>query len=83
MRFVANFHFDEKEIQFVRQMFPLADEKFFDWLRHIDCRNVKVYACDEGTVVFPNLPLMRIEGLVLLAALFDFCHRAVVAVTVV
>lgn len=35
---------------------------FFDYLRSINCSDVEVYAISEGSVVFPKVPLMRVEG---------------------
>jgi nicotinate phosphoribosyltransferase len=39
-----------------------CDPAFFEWLRFIDCSEVKVYAPREGTAVFPRVPLLRVEG---------------------
>ena len=35
------------------------------------CAQVKLYAVEEGTVVFPKVPLMRIEGPLLLVQLME------------
>lgn len=37
-------------------------DAFFDYLEGIDCSDVEVYAIAEGSVVFPKIPLMRVEG---------------------
>lgn len=40
----------------------ILQDGFFDYLRGLDCSEVEVYAIAEGSVVFPKVPLLRIEG---------------------
>lgn len=35
---------------------------FFEYLRRLDCSDIEIYSISEGSVVFPKVPLMRIEG---------------------
>ncbi|XP_026394592.1 nicotinate phosphoribosyltransferase 2-like [Papaver somniferum] len=72
IRFIANFRIGEEEIAFLRQCLPpTCEDAFFDYLRGIDCSDVEVYAVAEGSVVFPKMPLMRIEGPVALVQLLE------------
>ena len=37
----------------------------------MDARAVKIYACDEGSAVYPRVPLMRIEGPLVICQLLE------------
>jgi nicotinate phosphoribosyltransferase len=39
-----------------------VEDEFFDYLREMDLKELKVYAIKEGSLVFPRIPLMRLEG---------------------
>ncbi|KAJ6805520.1 nicotinate phosphoribosyltransferase 1-like isoform X2 [Iris pallida] len=71
IRFIANFRFKEEEISYLRLVMPTCEDGFFDYLRAIDCSDVEVYAISEGSVVFPKVPLMRIEGPVAVVQLLE------------
>ena len=47
------------------------DPAFFEYLAQLDCSGLKVFAQMEGGVVFPRVPLMRIEGPLLVAQLIE------------
>ncbi|KAJ8770777.1 hypothetical protein K2173_021424 [Erythroxylum novogranatense] len=72
IKFIANFRLSEDEISFIRQSLPGSNENdFFDYLRGLDCSEVEVYAVPEGTVVFPKVPLMRIDGPIAVVQLLE------------
>lgn len=72
IRFIANFKFSEEEISFIQESLPPTCESgFYDYLRGIDCTDVEVYAIPEGSVVFPKVPLMRVEGPVAVVQLLE------------
>ena len=60
--FMDSYKFTEEHIAFLKEQMPAAGEDFFDYLRNLDCSQVKVHAFQEGSVVFPRQPLLRIEG---------------------
>lgn len=72
IRLIANFRFTEDDLSFIRASLPCAcEDGFLDYLRGIDCSDVEVYAISEGTVVFPRVPLMRVEGPVAVVQLLE------------
>ncbi|KAF9623052.1 hypothetical protein IFM89_036188 [Coptis chinensis] len=71
IRFIANFKFTDEEITYLRSTLPACEDGFFDYLRSIDCSDVEVYAVTEGSVVFPKMPLLRVEGPVALVQLLE------------
>lgn len=36
--------------------------KFFEWLSNLSTNSIKVYGVTDGTLVFANEPLIRLEG---------------------
>ena len=51
------------DMEYLRTILPPStEEEFYDYLSRISTENIVVYAVDEGMVVFPKVPLMRIEG---------------------
>ncbi len=62
VRFIANFAFTPEQVEYLRKIMPAVDPGFFEWLETVDCSKVRVYALKEGSVCFPRVPLMRIEG---------------------
>ncbi|CAN0864068.1 Nicotinate phosphoribosyltransferase 2 [Linum grandiflorum] len=72
IKFIANFKMTEDEISFVRESLSgSCEDGFFDYLRKLDCSEVEAYAIPEGSVVFPKVPLMRIEGPVAVVQLLE------------
>lgn len=66
MDFLRGFRFESDEIDFLKRIMrdggQEVDSGFFDWLSEVSLAKVKVWAIPEGSVVFPHVPLMRIEG---------------------
>ncbi|CAL9137374.1 unnamed protein product, partial [Musa acuminata var. zebrina] len=71
IRLIANFHFKEEDISFMRSVMPTCEDGFFEYLRELDCSDVEVYAVPEGSVVFPKVPLIRVEGPVAVVQLLE------------
>ena len=41
---------------------PYVEEEFFTYLKTVDMKDLKLYALKEGSLAFPRIPLMRLEG---------------------
>lgn len=50
---------------------PKAEEGFFNWLKQLDCSGVKVYGAGDGEMVFPEQPMLRLEGPMALLQLIE------------
>nr|GLL19459.1 nicotinate phosphoribosyltransferase isoform X1 [Ipomoea trifida] len=62
----------EDDIAFRQQSLPSScEDGFFEYLRSIDLSDVEIYSISEGSVVFPKVPLMRVEGPVAVAQLLE------------
>ncbi|XP_060076292.1 nicotinate phosphoribosyltransferase-like isoform X2 [Ylistrum balloti] len=63
IKFLQKFCFTESDINYLRTVLPSnIESEFFDYLQQISTKDVKLYAIDEGTVVFPKVPLLTVEG---------------------
>jgi len=69
--FISDFHFSTSDLEFVRTKLPNAEEEFFEWLSKLSCEKIKVYAPKEGTIMFPLVPFLRIEGPLAAAQLLE------------
>ena len=72
LKFLENFKYSESEIEYLRQILPSnVEEEFFEYLRHLTTKDIKIYALREGTIAFPRIPLMRVEGPLIVAQLLE------------
>eukprot|EP01122_Echinamoeba_exundans_P001782 TRINITY_DN11774_c0_g1_i1.p1 TRINITY_DN11774_c0_g1~~TRINITY_DN11774_c0_g1_i1.p1 ORF type:complete len:551 (-),score=47.92 TRINITY_DN11774_c0_g1_i1:9-1547(-) len=62
VEFLSSYKFSQDEIAYLRHSLPHADPGFFSWLDSVDCSGIKVFALREGSVCFPQVPLLRVEG---------------------
>ncbi|EGI71078.1 Nicotinate phosphoribosyltransferase [Acromyrmex echinatior] len=60
------------DIKYLKSTMPATvDQRFFDYLQSLTARNVTIYAIDEGSVVFPRVPLIRVEGPLIMVQLLE------------
>lgn len=62
LRFLHVFKFTDEDCAALRKKFPKWDPAFWSYLHGIDASKVTVYAIEEGSIVFPREPLLRVEG---------------------
>lgn len=53
------------------EVLPEADPQFFEYLGSLDGSCLRIYAIKEGSLVFPNVPLVRVEGPLAVAQLIE------------
>jgi nicotinate phosphoribosyltransferase len=73
--FLSNFHFTGEDLEYLRTLSgqdgsPLFDQGFLDYLRvlKLDC---DIDAVDEGRIVFPSTPMVRVRGPIIAAQLVE------------
>lgn len=72
LKFVENFRYSESDIEYLKTVLPPDTEyEFFDYLLNLTVQDLEIYAVDEGTVVFPRVPLMRLQGPLILVQLLE------------
>ncbi|HEX9016881.1 MAG TPA: nicotinate phosphoribosyltransferase [Chloroflexota bacterium] len=71
LRLVSSYRFTDRDIELLKPMLPVEDKGFFEWLRNIDCSTVTIRALPEGSVTFPRVPMMVIEGPIAVTQLLE------------
>lgn len=72
IKFIAHYKLTEDEIAFIRKSLPPScEDAFYNYLRGINCSDVEIFSIPEGSVVFPKVPLMRIEGPIAVVQLLE------------
>ena len=82
INYIKNFKFDDEEIEYLRSL-GTFNEEFLDHLKNLKFRG-DIYAVEDGTVVFPNEPVLTVKADVITAQLLEtalltnFNHGALV-----
>lgn len=72
VKFLDKFSYSQSDIAYLRQILaPSVEEEFYQFLLNLDTKDVCLYAVQEGTVVFPRVPLIRIEGPLIVVQLLE------------
>lgn len=62
LRLLESYRFTPDQIEYLKTVMPQCRAEFFDWLASLDTSAITVHAVPEGTLVFPRIPLLRVEG---------------------
>lgn len=71
--YVSTFEFQDDDIDYLRTIMPHCENEFWVYLRGLDCSEMKIYAQQEGALVFPREPLIRVEGPLAVGQLLETC----------
>lgn len=72
LKFIRDFKFTESDIAYLKATMPSnIEEEFFQYLRDIDLTDLKVHAVREGSLVFPRIPIIRLEGPLIVVQLLE------------
>eukprot|EP00106_Octopus_bimaculoides_P021359 XP_014788801.1 PREDICTED: nicotinate phosphoribosyltransferase-like [Octopus bimaculoides] len=74
VRFLEKFHFTDSDIDYLKTVLPeQTNPGFFEYLKNMNVNSVTLWAIDEGTVVFPKVPLIVVEGPLPIVQLLETC----------
>lgn len=72
LKFIRDFRFTESDIAYLKTaMPPYVEDEFFRFLKDMNLNDLKVYAVREGSLVFPRIPIIRIEGPLIIVQLLE------------
>ncbi|XP_031331456.1 nicotinate phosphoribosyltransferase-like [Photinus pyralis] len=71
VKFVDKFAYSQSDLDYLRQILPTMEGEFFAYLATLTARDITIYAIEEGSVVFPRVPLIRVEGPLIVAQLLE------------
>ncbi|XP_055916155.1 nicotinate phosphoribosyltransferase isoform X1 [Eupeodes corollae] len=72
LKFLDNFHYTESDIDYLKATLPEGIEnEFFEYLGNLTAKDVTLYAIDEGSVAFPRVPLIKVEGPLIIVQLLE------------
>jgi len=72
LKFLENFKYSESDIEYLRETLPSnVEEDFFTYLANLTPKDIKIHALQEGSIAFPRIPLMRVEGPLIVAQLLE------------
>lgn len=72
LKFLEIFHYSETDVTYLRSILPSnVEEEFYTYLTELRPKDVTVHALAEGSVCFPRVPLLRIQGPLIMVQLLE------------
>ncbi|XP_055681006.1 nicotinate phosphoribosyltransferase isoform X2 [Lutzomyia longipalpis] len=72
LKFLENFHYSDGDIEYLKQTLPDGiEDEFFEYLGQLTAKDVVLHAIEEGSVVFPRVPLIKVEGPLIVVQLLE------------
>ncbi|XP_022901146.1 nicotinate phosphoribosyltransferase isoform X2 [Onthophagus taurus] len=72
LKFLERFHYSLSDLNYLRlTLSPTIEEEFFEFLSKLTAKEVTLYALEEGSVAFPRIPLLRVEGPLIIVQLLE------------
>ncbi|XP_076246945.1 nicotinate phosphoribosyltransferase isoform X2 [Calliopsis andreniformis] len=72
INFLEKFRYSPSDIKYLKSTMPSSvDQRFFEYLKDLTPKDVTIYAMEEGSVVFPRIPLLRVEGPLIMVQLLE------------
>lgn len=73
LKYVANFRFTPDDITYLASIPSLShcEPEFFTYLSQLDCSRVKIQSVEQGSIVFPRVPLLIVSGPILVTQLLE------------
>lgn len=79
IQYVLNLRYNDDQIAYLQSLEVLKDveKEFFDYLRSFKF-NGSLWSVPEGTILFPNEPIIRIEAPIIEAQLLETCILSII-----
>ncbi|XP_046742032.1 nicotinate phosphoribosyltransferase isoform X3 [Diprion similis] len=72
LKFLENFYYSDSDIEYLQSTLPASVEpEFYEYLRNLTAQDVTLCAIEEGSVVFPRVPLIRVQGPLIMVQLLE------------
>ncbi|XP_034189830.1 nicotinate phosphoribosyltransferase isoform X3 [Osmia lignaria lignaria] len=72
IKFLEKFRYSCSDIKYLKSIMPSSvDQRFFEYLKGLTPKDVTIYAMEEGSVAFPRIPLLRVEGPLIMVQLLE------------